>query len=935
LEGFENISLKLDNLNALLAMVNSTKRYSRRLVLYYVLCPLLIGVLLSYRARKRLQDISARKANLVQEARNDIDLNDNVISSLIVGRLNGYPTYLVWAARDNWSSLLREYGVVLNALAESKNELSNQISASNELLTKAQSMIESYNEKFIALRRQRYKSLFQSPWVTLDDEQQVAIVTDEKHNLVTAGAGSGKTEVLVNRIVYLVKREPDTIEPERILALAFQRKASEEIEERLEKRFQISKVKVKTFHALGLEILSAAGKDPKLKFDTDTGYVRFIRSIFDEAKSTPGFLDSIVRYMKSYEPFVRRTEADFETKEEYYGYQNNLSYMTLKGVPVKSDAEKDIMNFFLSRRINGKGVKIDYEKRADWMAYTSQKGRVVVPRPDFYLPEYDLYIEHWAIDEKGNVPAWFGENAKERYKYGMNKKKEAYQSHNKLLVETTSGQYFAPDFLENLQKSVITALEGRYVGQRFSFSDIPYEELVQKVYYELNAHIQDLPRQIANFITIAKTYDLDSNRIRQRLDDKKGKWSKKQIAFADIALRIYEKYTESLRAGGEIDFADMINLAIVELVKNDGLYNDVFDHILVDEFQDLSTQRYKLLKALMNKNARCKLFSVGDDWQSIMGFAGSNLDFILRFENYFDHPATSCISTNYRSLKSIVDLGSKVIKYNGRAQVAKITKAKNPRIEPVELYAVPTDRYDWKEYYGQMVEHCISRVAEHLSSGYDPQDLMILVRIAKNPRLMNLLFEGAKAKGIKVATSRRNPKAVPVMSIHKSKGLQARAVFLLNVIDHTYGLPCTLEDLDVFAPAIEGIPRPRGEEERRLFYVAITRAKERLVVYTQSCRESKFIKEIKGLLSDVGPKKESVRAEVPQPVPLIPPAKTPVFASSPQRGLTRSPQPNARWLARLGSRRKSLAFVTCPSCGRKVDYLRQALTYCPECGTKC
>ena len=865
MEEFESISLKLDNLNALLAMVNSTKRYSRRLLYCYVLCPLLIGILLLYRTRKRLQEISAGKANLVQEARNDIDLNDNVINSLIVNRLNGYPTYLVWSVRDNWSTSLRGYGMVLNALAESKNELSKQTSASTELVTKAQSIIESYNKKFIALRRQRYKPLFQNPWVTLDDEQQTAIVTDDKHNLVTAGAGSGKTEVLVNRIAYLVKREPDTTEPERILALAFQRKASEEIEERLEKRFQISKAKVKTFHALGLEILNTAGKDPKLKFDTDAAYVGFIKSICDQAKSTPDFLDSIVRYMKSYEPFVHKTEADFETKEEYYRYQNNLSYMTLKGVPVKSEAEKDIMNFFLSHRINGKDVKIDYEKRADWMAYTSQKGRVVVPRPDFYLPEYDVYIEHWAIDEKGNVPAWFGENAKERYKYGMNKKKEAYQSHNKLLVETTSGQYFAPDFLENLQKSVITTLEGRYVGQRFSFSDIPYEELVQKVYYELKVHIQDLPTQIANFITIAKTYDLDPNRIRQRLDDKKRKWSKKQIAFADIALRIYEKYTESLRANGEIDFADMINLAIVELAKNDGLYRDVFDHILVDEFQDLSTQRYKLLKALMNKNARCKLFSVGDDWQSIMGFAGSNLDFILNFGDYFDHPATSSISTNYRSLKSIVDLGSEVIKYNGKAQVAKITKAKNPRIEPVELHADPTDKYDWEGYYGQMVDHCMNRVGEHLSNGYDPQDLMILVRIAKNPRLMNVLFEGAKAKGIKLATSRRNPKAVPVMSIHKSKGLQAKAVFLLNVIDHTYGLPCTLEDLDVFAPAIEGIPRPREEEERRLFYVAITRAKESLVIYTQSCRESKFIKEIKTLLSDLSPKKESVCAEAHQP----------------------------------------------------------------------
>jgi DNA helicase-4 len=858
LEEFEDIGLKLDNLNAFLAMVESTKSYSRQLLYSYALCPLLIGILLLYRTRKRLREISTGKADLAQKARNDIDINATTINRVIVNCLNAYPTYLLWAVGDKWSASLREYGKVLNSLSESKNELSKQIPFSTKLVTEAQSIIESYNGRFIALRRERYNSLFQNPWVSLDDEQQIAIVTDDKHNLVTAGAGSGKTEILVNRIAYLVKREPDTTEPERILALAFQRKAAEEIEQRLEKRFQISKTKVKTFHALGLEILNAAGKDPKLKFDTDAAYVGFIKSICDQLESAPDFLDSIVRYMKNYEPFVHKTEADFQTKEEYYRYQNNLSYMTLKGIPVKSEAEKDIMNFFLSHRINGRDINIQYEKRANWMAYTSQKGKLVIPRPDFYLPEYDLYIEHWAIDENGNVPAWFGENARERYKDGMNKKKEAYQSHNKLLVETISGQYFAPNFLENLQRCVITTLERRYVGQQFSFSDIPYEELVQNVYYELRAHIQDLPTQIANFITIAKTYDLDPGRIRERLSDKNSKWSKKQTTFADFALRVYEKYTGSLRAGGEIDFADMINLAIVELVNKPDLYRDVFDHILVDEFQDLSTQRCRLLKALMNKNARCKLFSVGDDWQSIMGFAGSNLDFTLNFGEYFDHPATTCISTNYRSPKSIVDLGSEVIRYNGKAQVAKITKAKNPKMEPVELHSVSTDKYDWDGYYEQMIDHCLNKVGEYLSNGYAPQDIMILTRIAKNPRLVNLLFEGAKARGIKLATSGKNPKAVPVMSIHRSKGLQAKAVFLLNVIDHTYGLPCTLEDLDVFAPAMEGISRPREEEERRLFYVAITRARKNLVIYTQSCRESKFIKEIKTHLSDLGPRKESV-----------------------------------------------------------------------------
>ena len=114
----------------------------------------------------------------------------------------------------------------------------------------------------------------------------------------------------------------------------------------------------------------------------------------------------------------------------------------------------------------------------------------------------------------------------------------------------------------------------------------------------------------------------------------------RQHAFATIAVKLYERYEEDLRNRNCIDFSDMINLAVQELNNQENLYKNTFDHILIDEYQDISTQRYNLIKVLMAKNEGCKLFCVGDDWQSIMGFSGSNLDFFVNFETYFDHPAT-------------------------------------------------------------------------------------------------------------------------------------------------------------------------------------------------------------------------------------------------------------------------------------------------------
>ena len=141
--------------------------------------------------------------------------------------------------------------------------------------------------------------------------------------------------------------------------------------------------------------------------------------------------------------------------------------------------------------------------------------------------------------------------------------------------------------------------------------------------------------------------------------------------FANIALDIYENYENKLRDENKIDFADMINLAVKELKEKQELYKNSFAQILIDEYQDISAQRYQLIRELMKKNDGCKLFCVGDDWQSIMGFSGSDLDFFVKFHEYFDHPARTDLSINYRSCKSIVDTGAEIIKHNKGSQIEK------------------------------------------------------------------------------------------------------------------------------------------------------------------------------------------------------------------------------------------------------------------------
>jgi DNA helicase-4 len=289
----------------------------------------------------------------------------------------------------------------------------------------------------------------------------------------------------------------------------------------------------------------------------------------------------------------------------------------------------------------------------------------------------------------------------------------------------------------------------------------------------------------------------------------------------------------------------MINLAIHELNSQVDLYKNAFDHILIDEYQDISTQRFDLIKALMAKNDGCKLFCVGDDWQSIMGFSGSNLDFFVNFERYFDHPARTDLTINYRSCKSIVDLGADIIKKNGNAQIRKDTIAKNPAQRQIKVYSSTLDPRDWKIYYEQMMMHCVDCIDEYLSTGYKPEDILILSRIVKPKVIKGNLLDYARKKKIPISTELNNPHQVHLMSIHKSKGLQARVVFLLDVVKGLYGLPCELENPDIYEPAIKGPKRQREEEERRGFYVAVTRAKEDMIIYTQKYAISDFLEEVR------------------------------------------------------------------------------------------
>ena len=807
----------------------------------YILIPIIIGFFILKKLNDRILVLTKNKDELTKRVINEIETSNNQIKN-ILNHLRYADAYLVYSDRMGLLSKLEDYKITLFGLKQKKEIFEKYFNdaveiSMNEVIA-SRITIEDFNKELVERRKKEYDFLFQKSSVGLNNEQKTAIITDDKHNLVVAGAGTGKTEVLITRIAYLMERKQEKIAPERILALAFNNKAVTEIKNRLKKSG--IEIKIKTFHSLGREILEESSKKPTLKFNGDNfekEYRDFIAKLYKKVEKEPAFQNKLLAYMLHFgDDEIIKQESDFKTKNEWYQYIKNLTYTTLDGKKVKSEGERTIYNFLFTHKINEKYINFHYEYPAEWMKYKNEKGEIKIPKPDFFLPEYNIYIEHWAINERGNVPEWFDQD----YRKGMNAKIDAFKQQKKYsLIETTYGEFKSNNFIRHFENKVIKEIRRKYPDKNFVFTEMGYSEIVERVWKNCKESMERNPKDIANFITKAKTNGLTPEKILERLE--KETWSPKQKAFAELALVIYVEYEKELRRTNEIDFSDMINQAIVELEKNESLYKNSFDHILIDEYQDISRQRYLLIKALMAKNRNCKLFCVGDDWQSIMGFAGSNLDFFIKFQDYFDHPARTYLSINYRSIKSIVDAGAELIKNNGDGQLNKQTIANINQENKIRVFS-----YSHKNtsiYHEQTAKHCVNLVKEYLMKGYNPQDIIILYR-SRKIRLFNLINECAGFNKVNIKEDSRSPLYSPLMTIHKSKGLQAKVVFILCVDSGLYGFPSEIEDPFIFEPAMYGKLNNKEEEERRLFYVAITRSKEDVIIYTQKENESMFLNEI-------------------------------------------------------------------------------------------
>jgi DNA helicase-4 len=291
--------------------------------------------------------------------------------------------------------------------------------------------------------------------------------------------------------------------------------------------------------------------------------------------------------------------------------------------------------------------------------------------------------------------------------------------------------------------------------------------------------------------------------------------------FYILFERIWESYHRLCAAKSYLDFNDLMIKSNDLLSSNSSIKEALqtrFQYILVDEFQDVNIPQVNLIKSLITPNTQ--LFCVGDDWQSIYGFRGSVVDYIVNFDEYFPDSKKHFLNLNYRSNHSIVTTGNEVIKRNEK-KIEKEIESHNKEVTEILLYLANEPDTDDVDFF-------VKKVNELNSAGYDQDDILVLYR------------RTAMAKAYRAQLKESGGHA-SFKTIHASKGMEAKVVFILGLNKNQGGFPDVWLNDRLFQVIREQDIKDLMEEERRLFYVAITRAKEHLFLMSAAGSESEFL----------------------------------------------------------------------------------------------
>jgi len=739
----------------------------------------------------------------------------------------------------------------------------------NDYFPNAVKFRNDFNNNFIVEELKRYSSFFDNiERRKLDKQQRLSIVTDEDNNIVIAGAGSGKTTTIVGKVNYVIDRYK--VPPQEILLISFTNKSAKT----LASRIGIEGVEAKTFHKFGKDIITESeGKQPSI-FD-ENQFKPLLTKYFTDLLKNESYLIKVTEYFTNFLKPVK-LQFDFENQGEYIQYIKDQNFRTykLKEVPtknktsykmevVKSIEECKIANFLL---FNGIEYEYEFPYQFDTANETYRQYK-----PDFTIKQdgVRIYLEHFAVERNGNVPKFFAkdgeiqEQAKNRYWEKIQWARDLHKVNETILIETYSYEMSEGILFKNLAEHLREA--GIILRPKSP------EEIWQIINNAAKEEVNSFIILFGTFITLMKSNNYSISDVikknRQTSDDF---FKQRNTLFIDIIKPIFERYENHLAERDEIDFSDMINKAS-RLIIN-GKYKRKFSYVIIDEFQDISIGRYQLVKAIKTSNPACKLFSVGDDWQSIYRFSGSDIALFKEFEKYFGFTVKSKIETTYRFHNPLISLSSEFIQRNPNQAMKELRGTSSTRSTNYKIYYSISENQDdtlvvqdiftqlltTDHYIQEKVIFILGRYGFDINRLNNQYELNIIIReYEKNSgdTIREYLYTEDKWKNLKdnekiIVLYKRQIDRVDLnieaeyLTVHKAKGLEADNIIILNCNSGKHGFPSEMSDDQVLNLLLSEADQFENGEERRLFYVAMTRAKENVYFVADSSFKSKFISEL-------------------------------------------------------------------------------------------
>ena len=662
-----------------------------------------------------------------------------------------------------------------------------------------------------------------------DPEQAAAIGAVDGNVQVIARAGNGKTATLVSRALFL--QQHCRVDTDELLLLAFNKKAAEEMKERIG-----TLPHVMTFHALAYALVQ-----PKniLIDEPDGGQSqsRALQDVVNQYLSDPDYADQIRDLM------MEHFRDDWEQHEDWkrivsegYGpeatailrYRRSLTRETLDGKYVKSFGEKVIANFLFEHDIDYK-----YEWAFSW------NGRN-------YRPDFTIFNGRTG----GIVIEYFGLKGDPEYD-AMSEDKRNYWRYR---LDWELIEFFPFQLANKGVEGFCDLLKEKLEAHAISCNRLSEAEMWNKI----------KPRSIDRFTTIAMGFIQRCRKLALTPDQLSEKVSNHECIsgveerFLNLATPLYAAYLQQLQSTeeGAEDFDGLLQKAAERVAAGKTDFrrksgNGDLKHIrfvMIDEYQDFSELFYRLMDAVREQNPRARFFCVGDDWQAINGFAGSDLRFFQHFEQLFEDAHTLPVATNYRSAQSIVDVGNALMR--GQGTPARAHKHIIGKVHIADIDTLAMTPQEVKDHSDGMLTPAVLRLVNKAIN--NDKEVVLLSRMNRLPWYIHYEdnqpspFEDKLEKFLELLRSHLpedQAEKVTILTAHKSKGLQGNVVIVLDAVPQCYPLihPDSIFTR-IFGNTIERVTA----EERRLFYVALTRAEEDLFILTETDNVSPFLEDLEG-----------------------------------------------------------------------------------------